>query len=392
MIRRLLSEICFSPEFGRQMRFIAGPRQAGKTTLALEFLKQKRCQSFYYNWDDRGTRQRYREDPHFVWADIKTQSSLTQTHPWVCFDEIHKMPKWKTILKGVFDSLESKVQIIVTGSARLDYFRRSGDSLVGRYFLFHLYPLNLFELTSKTTQGLVPKKDPLQFIEERLHHAQYHQEKMEGLLKWGGFPEPLLKGSETFCRKWHADYLDRLVREDIRDLTQVRDLENVMSLIMLLPKRIGRPLSLNSLSQDLEVSHTAVRNYMKALELTYILFQISPYSRYIQRSLRKEKKVYFFNWMGISQESSRYENYVACELLAWVNGWNDAGLGGFELYYVRTRMGKETDFLILWDGKPWMLVEAKLGDQPIDSHHFHPCAGIRECSYHSTHSRSGDYP
>ena len=370
MIQRRLAQICFAREFGRQMRFIAGPRQVGKTTLAREFLKEKGSPSFYYNWDDRSIRQRYREHPQFVWDDVQSGPKKQNGH-WVCFDEIHKMPKWKNILKGIFDALEPAVGIIVTGSARLDYFRRSGDSLAGRYFLFHLSPISLFELTGKAAhQPMILPKDPFHFIEQRLENLRYHQEAMESLLRWSGFPEPLLKGTDTFNRKWHQDYLERLVREDIRDLTHVQELDNVVNLVSLLPQRIGSPLSLNSLREDLEVSHTAVRNYVKALELTYALFQVLPYSRKIQRSVRKEKKVYFFDWAIVPEGGIRFENYIACELLGLVNVWNDAGLGAFELRYIRTRLPQETDFLIVREGRPWILFEAKVSDQPILKHHL----------------------
>ncbi len=352
----------------RQMRFISGPRQSGKTTLARAVLKVHRCERFYYNWDDRGIRRRYRENPGFVWTDVK-QDGKSRRAVWACMDEIHKIPKWKDILKGMFDTLEREARFVVTGSARLELFRRSGDSLVGRYFLFHLLPLTLREVIGKARVPVRPEKNSGKFVENRIDSSTPHENEMAGLIKFGAFPEPFTHQSPAFSRKWHDSNVDRLVREDLRDLTRVVDLENVATLVELLPSKIGSPLSLNSLCRDLQVSHTAVRHYVRMLDLTYILFDVRPFAARIAQSIRKERKVYLYDWSAVSDPAARFENYVAFELLAWVTHWTDAGLGRFELTYVRTRQGKETDFLILWDRLPWLLVEAKVSDRPVESHH-----------------------
>lgn len=352
------------------MRFIAGPRQTGKTTLAKAILKETGNDAFYYNWDDRALRMRSHRGEDILGEDI-LKSGKTSGKRWVCYDEIHKLPKWKNILKSHFDAHEDKIQLIVTGSARLDMFRRSGDSLAGRYFLFRLFPINLFERTRKQGQTLSFRTSAKAFIEERLSGTRpSHQDAMESLLKYGGFPEPLLKESSNFLTIWHRDYLDRLIREDLRDLTRIGHLEQVAALVTLLPERVGSPLSLNSLREDLLVSHDAVQNYLKALRLGYFLFELPPYTQKLNRALTKEKKVYFHDWSFVSDQSKRFENYVAAELLSWISGWHDAGIGNFELRYIKNREGKECDFVILKDSRPWLMVEAKLRGEPTPSHLF----------------------
>lgn len=371
MIERALEPIALSKEWGRQMRFIAGPRQSGKTTLAKTFLKRQGDENFYYNWDNRDVKLRYQKEELFLKEDLLARGPVRRKR-WVCFDEIHKMPKWKNILKAIFDSLEKEAQFIVTGSARLDLFRRSGDSLSGRYFLFHLLPLNLFELTrTKNTALLAFEESAHTFVESRFTSSdKSDQSAFETLLAHGGFPEPFLKGTRNFLTLWHRNYLDRLIREDLRDLTRIGELENVARLIHLLPERIGSPLSVNSLREDLSVSHETATRYLQALRLTYFLFEVPAHSDRLNRTLTKEKKVYFHDWSFVTDEGKRFENYVAAELLSWIDAWDDAGTGTFDLRYIRTRDGKESDFLILRDKNPWLLIETKLSDGNIDSHHY----------------------
>ncbi len=367
MIKRTLYNICFDELFGRQMRFIAGPRQVGKTTLAKEWLKENGCVELYYNWDKRGVKDRFKTDPYFYNADAIGIKSKDKK--WICFDEIHKYPKWKDILKDAFDSFEEKYNFIVTGSARLDHFRKSGDSLSGRYFMFRLLPVMLMELTGK--KKTFPANDAASFIEENISDTSY-QNDFKHMLEFSGFPEPLLKGDEVFSSNWHDAYIDTLVKDDLRDLTKIHDLENVITLMKLLPVRVGSPLSINSLKEDMEVSYNAVRSYVNSLVLTYVIFRVHPYSKKINRGIKKENKVYFFDWSQVDDPAKRFENYVACELKSRVSIWSSATKYKFDLFFIRTRDGKETDFLITRDDFPYLLVEAKLSDEEIASHNkFH---------------------
>lgn len=207
------------------------------------------------------------------------------------------------------------------------------------------------------------------FIERQIAHVQYEQALLEQLLNYSGFPEPFSKASNRFFRRWQMDAVDQIIREDIRDLTRIIETENVASLIIRLPERIGSPLSINALKEDMQVSYTAVKNAISALQLTHVIFMISPYSRSISRAIKKEKKCYFFDWARCPDPAFRFENYIAVELKTLTELWNDSGLGSLELYYVRTKDRRETDFLIVKDGQPWCLFEAKLSDGPVGNHH-----------------------
>ena len=190
------------------------------------------------------------------------------------------------------------------------------------------------------------------------------------MLRSGGFPDPFLADSDVFIQKWRQDYLDHYVREDLRDLTEIVNVEHCFHLIQLLPPRIGSPLSINALREDLEVSHTAVRNWLRALTLVYVLFWVPPYSKNLSRGIKKEQKCYFFDWSQTQTSASAFENYVAVELFSYCAFLSDAGVGKYDLYYVRTKDGKESDFLIVKDAKPWILFECKLEASEISSHHL----------------------
>ena len=366
-IRRHLNEIAFSSGFGRQMRFVTGPRQTGKTTIAKHFIEKLCFNKLYYNWDNRRVRDDYIKDNHFFVSDLYNESPDESGKRWILMDEIHKYPNWKNILKDFFDCYGEDAVFIITGSARLDMMRKSGDSLAGRYFTFRLNPVTLQELAG--SEFLEPPKHASIFIKNKLASPIYKKDELAALLRFSGFPEPLLAGTTRFHTRWLRSYLDTLVREDLRELTQIRELEKTAVLMHLLPERISAPLSINSLSRDLACSFATTANYLKALELGYLIFRISPYHKKIARSLKKEQKAYFYDWTRVTLEFARFENYVAVELKVWTDLWTDAGTGEFDLYYIRDRDGRETDFLITRDAIPWLLVEAKFSSSKIDYHH-----------------------
>ncbi len=370
MFHRFLEKIAFSDIFSRQMRFIAGPRQSGKTTLAKTKLKQMDCAKYYYNWDTSELRDRQRKELDFLRPDMSALDSR-KGKTWVCFDEIHKYPKWKNILKSYFDTYEDKVNFIVTGSAMLDLMRKSGDSLAGRYFIFRLNPLMLAEVAGAHGEEiLIPGENSVGYIESVLQGSREEKDSFAHLLRYGAFPEPLLNENDIFAKKWHRDYVERIVKEDLRDLSTISHLEKVMELTLMLPDKVGAPLSINSLREDLEMNFSSVKNYINYLQLSYILFLIPPYSRKNSRLVRKEKKLYFYDWALIENEGKRFENFVALELKSRIELWNESSKDSFDLFFVRGREGYETDFLLTRNNTPYILIEAKLSENNIEPHHY----------------------
>lgn len=366
MILRSLSPLAFAPDWGRQMRFICGPRQCGKTTLARAWLAATGCAKLYYLWDLRSVRQRYKADELFFTADFPAKMA----EPWVCHDEIHKMPQWKNILKGIFDATPGQCRMIVTGSAKLNLLRRAGDSLAGRYFTFHLHPIMLAELAGHPADPTKCPEQAHEHLVRRLDATPANMSAMEQLLEYSGFPEPLMNGRAPFHRKWADDYIATVIREDIGALTRIVDREHLFDLYQLLPGMVGSPLSLASLAGHLQVSPVTVKNYLRRMEDFYLTFSLRPYSRNIKRSLLKAPKTYLHDWSRVAADPQRFENYVACEMLAQTTLWSDRAGIKFNLHYVRNKQKEETDFLVTRDSEPWLLVEAKLSDQPVARPHL----------------------
>lgn len=372
MIERALYNIAFSRQWGRQMRFITGPRQSGKTTIAKLKLKQENTAELYYLWDLRSVRNRYKENELFFTADKfpLAQALRAGKKLWICFDEIHKMPKWKNILKGIYDVSFEKYNFIVTGSAKFDVTRRAGDSLSGRYFTFRLFPLSLRELVNANSFSASLPENPHEFIKQRIDSNAEQEEKLSLLLEYSGFPEPFIKQSKKFHAKWARDYLDTVIKEDIGSLTRIIDRDYLYDLYNLLPEMLASPISESSLASHLEVSPPTIKNYLKKLDDFYLSFRVYPYSKNIKRSLLKASKCYLYDWTQVKDSGKRFEDYVAVELKTQMNLWMDASGEEYSLFYIRNKQKQETDFLIVRNTKPWLLIETKYSDSSISKHHF----------------------
>ena len=325
-----------------KMVFLGGPRQVGKTTLCRDFVAAQFKNPAYFNWDNR--------------ADRKTIMAAT----WpgdaelLIFDEIHKYRQWKGLIKGEYDKHKETFKFIVTGSARLDLYRRGGDSLQGRYHYYRLHPFTLAEMTGMSEIPSVLGELPL--------NRDFHQDILETLDTFGGFPEPFTKQSMRQLRRWHNEKIERMFREDIQDIEAIRDIGNMKLLSDILPAKVGSRLSLNSIREDLEVSHRAVTHWMDILEAFYYHFRIYPYSAKKIRSLKKEPKLYLWDWSEVEDEANRFENLMASHLLKFVHFITDHEGYRAELSYLRDVDKREVDFLVTIDGRPWFAVEVKLND------------------------------
>jgi predicted AAA+ superfamily ATPase len=329
-----------------KMVFLGGPRQVGKTTLAHIIGKEAFSKFSYLNWDNPEDRRK------ILAMQFDPEATL------IIFDEIHKYRQWKNYIKGQFDKYKNRFSIFVTGSARLDLYQKGGDSLMGRYYYYRLHPFSQAEILE-----LDPVVEPMKDL---VFHSQVDSfSKFNELFSFGGFPEPFLAKDEETLRRWHNQRIDRLVKEDIRDIESIRDLSALQVLVEILPKRVGSLLSLNSLREDLNVAHGTIKLWMDILERFYYHFRIYPFSADSIKSLRKEAKLYLWDWSQVSDESARLENVVASHLLKLCHFLYDAKGYKAELFYVRDKDQREVDFLVTIDKKPWFAVEVKSTDQVI---------------------------
>ncbi|MCK4413737.1 MAG: ATP-binding protein [Candidatus Eisenbacteria sp.] len=339
----------------KSMVLLAGPRQCGKTTLA-KMISAGFANSLYFNWDIATDKRKLVKDPFFFQNLARKDSS----RPLVLLDEIHKYKDWKNYLKGVYDRFHEEYLFLVSGSGRLDLYQKGGDSLAGRYYLFHLWPLTLAELHDQDSSLREFKVDPLRVCtdDQAAFDASWQR-----LAAFSGFPEPYLAAKETGYRRWSRTYHRQLIREDIRDLTDVRNIDDVEILFSLLPARVGAPLSIPSLANDLKVAYNTVRGWLAILERFYLTFSIAPWTEQISRAIQKERKTYVFDYAVIEERASRFENMIALELFRAVSNWNDMGYGSFGLHYIRTKEGREVDFLLSENHRPMLLVETKSTDE-----------------------------
>ena len=329
----------------RQMAFVSGPRQVGKTTTC------RRRSDAYVNWDNMDHRERVLAGPREV-ASLVGLDRLAAEPPLVLFDELHKFTRWKQFLKGFFDTYAERVRIAVTGSSRLDVYRRGGDSLMGRYFRYRMHPFTVGEVTAQNLPPQAVVREPRPIAADAF----------DALWRHGGYPEPFLRRDARFTRRWRATRTAQLVREDARELTGVQRLDQLEVMARLLTERSGEQLVFDNLARQVRVSADTVRRWIAALGNLHLGFLVRPWFQNISRSLRKEPKWYLRDWAAVRDVGRRAETFIACHLLKAVEGWNDLGLGAFELGYLRDKEKREVDFVVVRDGEPWFLVEAKHGD------------------------------
>lgn len=341
MLKRYLEKYIIG-DLRDKMVFISGPRQVGKTTLSRQVGDNFFKDSYeYLNWDNRQDRK------HILDGVFQAEKKLC------IFDEIHKYKRWKGYLKGEYDKHKKAFSILVTGSARLDVYRRGGDSLLGRYRSYRLHPLSLHELLGSDIKYAIFKK--LIFSGEDKRRKDIFQK----LFKFGGFPEIFIKQSERDLRRWHNERADRLIKDDIRDIENLRDISALQVLVELLPQKVGSLFSLNSLREDLKVTHKTISLWVDILERFYYHFRIYPFQNSAIKSLRKEPKLYLWDWSEIAEEGVRLENMIALHLLKFCNFLYDAQGHKAQLHYIRNLEQREVDFLVTIDRKPWFCVEVK---------------------------------
>ncbi len=313
-------------DLSEKMVFVSGPRQVGKTTLALSLLGTRDLRHpAYLNWDDPRRRPLIRR------GELPVGQGL------IVLDEIHKYARWRNLIKGLYDTREPGQGLLVTGSARLEVYRRGGDSLQGRYHSYRLHPLSLPEVGGG-------------------------RKSLDLLLQFGGFPEPFFRAQRRHWRRWQRERIDRVVREDLRDLERVREISLIELLIDALPDRVGSPLSIKSLREDLEVAHDTAERWVTILENLFVCFRISPFGAPRIRAVKKERKLYLWDWSCIENPGSKFENLVASHLLKLCHFVEDTEGHRMELRFLRDTDGREVDFVVMRDRKPLFAVEAKTGE------------------------------
>lgn len=319
----------------KKMVFVGGPRQVGKTTLAKAVLSKNFPAGRYLNWD-------YDEDRQDI-----LQKRWSAANNLLLFDELHKFPRWKAWIKGIYDVSHENHSFLITGSARLDVYRRGGDSLMGRYHYWRLHPFTLDEIPN----GISPA------------------DALKRLMTVGGFPEPFLDGNERNARRWRRERFDRVLREDVRDLESIRNIQLLSMFLDALRYRVGGLITLSNMATDLQVSPKTAKSWLEVLERMYLVFAVRPYTKNLPRAVLKPPKVYFFdNGDVLGDEGAHFENLVATSLLKRLHFLEDRDGYRYELRYIRDKEGREVDFAVIKEGRLVELIEAKYSDKNISKH------------------------
>lgn len=340
-----------------KMVFLGGPRQVGKTTLSFSLLSHPELAEQhpdYYNWDNAEHRGK------ILSGKIGAEGKL------IVLDEIHKFADWRGLVKGLFDTRKSKQKILVTGSARLDHYRKGGDSLQGRYHYYRLHPFTIGEVDGGANS-------------------------LNQLMAFGGFPEPLLSGNERDARRWQRERLKRVFQEDLRDLESVKEVTKLELLLEHLRECVGSPLSPNNLKDLLQVSYDSVVSWIEIFNNLYLTYLINPYGPSKIRAVKKQRKLYFWDWALVKNEGARWENLVASHLLKYCHYTEDTLGYDMELRYLRDTDGREIDFVVLREGKPEFAVECKLSGKKAAKNiaYFRERTDIP--SFYIVHKDSDDY-
>jgi predicted AAA+ superfamily ATPase len=320
-------------DLGKKIVLLMGPRQAGKTTLTKSLTDNYQ----YLNYDILEQRELFRK------KDWSREKQL------IILDELHKMPKWKQWLKGIYDDEgASTPAIIVTGSAQMDIARKMGDSLAGRHFLYRLYPLDLKEII----QNKICSPD----------------EAMNKILSVGSFPEPFIDGTTQFYNRWKRSHIDMILRQDLLDLENTTNIVKIENLIELLKTRVGKVVSRDSLAKALDVSPHTVKNWLTILENLFVIFSVQVWSTSVEKSLLKARKYYFFDIGQVDGDiGAKFENFIALSLLKQMHYQEDRGDGDLTLNFLRNKLEQEIDFAICDKRNPLLIVEAKWDDNTPDT-------------------------
>ncbi|MBK9041553.1 MAG: ATP-binding protein [Bdellovibrionales bacterium] len=329
-------------DLSKKIVIITGPRQVGKTTLSKALLRD----FDYYNYDNPQDRKRIH------------QSDVDFSYRPLILDELHKMRQWKRWLKGHFDTRTAIHPILVTGSARIDTYKKVGDSLAGRYYQFRLLPLDVKELVE-------------------VSHAE-PQKALESIFQLSGFPEPLLSNDVREYRRWRSSHLDIILRQDLLESGSIKSIRSIELLVELMAERVGSLISYNSLREDLGTDDKTVKRWFDELENSYVFFRVTPYSKKINRAVSKAPKYYFFDIPRVVNEGARFENLVALSIYKEILYRKDVLGEDYSLHFLRNKNQNEVDFLICHEKRPLMMVEVKLSDKNLENsfHIFEKGLGV----------------
>ncbi len=314
---------------------ITGPRQSGKTTLAKSMFPGKP----YVTFEDPLVRSRFSEDPHGFMNSFASTGAI--------MDEVQHVPDLFSYIQGEVDSDPRRGRFILTGSQQFGMIERITQSLAGRIGLVELLPFDLKEI------GKIEKKE----------------RSWDEYILFGGYPA--IYDRNIRPSRWHSDYLATYIQRDVRQISQIHNLDTFTMFLRLCAGHIGQLVNTNKWASACGVDHKTIKHWLSILQASYVVKLLAPYHKNFKKRLVKTPKLYFYDTglacrlldidhhKYIEQHPLRgalVENWVFSELM---KGFFNHGRKD-NLYFWRTHGGEEIDF-IAEAGNETLLIEVKSG-------------------------------
>jgi len=314
--------------------FLTGPRQAGKTTLALEIAKEFKHPVYLdcYNSDD---------------LKVIEAKNWAQGTDLVILDEIHKVDKWESYLKALLKDKDDGLKLLVldsTATFTSEQLQKAFPNLRA----YTLFPLSFSELLEA---GCKVDIDKLMFR--------------------GAFPDAFFAEEDMAARKWRTQNTDNLLHREIFDFKKFGNFKTLGQCFEKLKTLVGQPVSFNALSKELGVISSTVQRYIVLFEQLNLIFRISPFAGNgqqctIARALTKRPKIYFYD-TGLVEgnKEAKFENVMALSLFRHTLALREYQGLDAGLYYIRTKDGLSVDFCIVENTNIKYIAEARVGETEI---------------------------
>ena len=333
----------------RRLVIVTGARQTGKTTLARHLYPHLR----YLNLDAVEEREAIRDLRSASWGRLVGPAVI---------DEAQKEPGVFDKVKFAYDERSLPFSVLL-GSSRILLLKRVRESLAGRAFLYELWPLTLSELRSAESERPAPPlfdrlitdvasfarilaAEPSRLLGEE---ATARIEAFHHLASWGGMPE-LLSLEESDRREWLRSYQQTWLERDLGDLARISDLLPFRTLQRLAMLRTSQLLRYAELGRDAALSAATARRYLEYLRLSYQVILLPPFGRNVTSSTVKTPKIHWMD-IGLLRQGTgafgdltgpMFETLVVSEARKWIDTLGRQA----ELWFYRTRSGREVDLLV----------------------------------------------
>ncbi len=334
---------------------IHGPRQCGKTTLARLTGDEKGYD--YFTFDDPGLVAAATEDP---------RGFVDRLPARVILDEVQRVPRLFVSLKQVIDHDRSSGRFILTGSANVLLVPRLSDSLAGRMEILTLLPLAQCELRASPPCLL----DELLAGTVKMRHSGRTGDALAELIMTGGYPEPNRRSSWQRRRAWHRSYLDTIVQRDVREMTQLRNVEDLSRLLEISADRTANLFNASSLAAPFSLSRPTIASYVAILKRLFLITLLPAWHSSRSRRMTRTPKLHLADpglassLMGLTPArlvadralfGKLLETFVHAELKRHAS-WHPSRP---TLHHFRDRDGYEVDVVIVGDGGEISGIEVK---------------------------------